>query len=253
MARHDALPTETWSFVFAQLDMADRISFAATCRYFRAFRALAWAQIMLPTHDLEIRKLAKRLMRLAATLKADPSLQPLIRALYLCRPRGPNHLPSWDHFTDDGELDVAIAGILYLAPRVECFVFEAPASDSRTDDQVVEALCKLPALKMLALSQLWQSAPGEYYLESRVLERLIISRKGGADYYNFIGEQKLLKSVELPVQSELLLNVATSWVALEELTIAETFELWPDIVARGLVIVYHSELCFPPLTRSHAG
>jgi hypothetical protein len=200
MARHDDLPTEIWAFVIIKLDMGDRMSVTATCRYFRAFWALAWAQITLPVQHFEVEKLVKKLMRLAATLKADSSLQPLVQGIYLHRLRGPEpKLLDWNYPDDNGELDVAVAGVLYLVPRVECFVFEASESDWHVDDQVLQALCKLPVLKTLVLAYLQQYVlDREYCLESRVLERLIITCER-VGFCNFIGEQKLLKSVELPV------------------------------------------------------
>jgi hypothetical protein len=238
MARHDALPVETWISIFARLEMEDRMSVVATCQYFRAFRAFAWAQITLTMHL--IRTLANKLARLGAALEADASLQPLIRGMCLrgLKFRGPES----EHWNDDNpsvELDVAVAGVLHLAPRVECFVFEAPESDSDTYDQTLQALCKLPALKTLALGNLHQDVmnPDRYCLESRVLERLIVACKGVMDHFDYIGEQKLLKSVELPIRSGWPLDVATSWVALEELSIPDEPGLWPSIVSRGLVII----------------
>jgi hypothetical protein len=146
------------------------------------------------------------------------------------------------HSYDDDpsvELDAAVAGVLHLTTRVECFVFEVPELGWDTYDVTLQALCKLPALKTLALGNLLQDAlnPDEYCLELHVLERLIVASRRGVDYSDYIGEQKLLKWVELPVQSELSLDVATSWVALEELSIADNVDLWPRIVSRGLVAI----------------
>jgi hypothetical protein len=92
MARHDALPVETWTSIVAQLNMEDRMSVVASCRYLRVFRALAWAQVTLAMHD--IRKLVNKLKRLGTTLEADASLQPFIRGMCL----------RWSNASGNGKL-----------------------------------------------------------------------------------------------------------------------------------------------------
>jgi hypothetical protein len=86
-------------------------------------------------------------------------------------------------------------------------------------------------------------------LESRILERLVISWGGEMDYCGYLGEQKRLKSVVMgadPVVS-LSFDIATSWVAVEEFSIsfdtaekmAEGSLRWPLLLAKGLVIIFH--------------
>jgi hypothetical protein len=117
--------------IVARLDMQDRMSDVATCRHFCAFRALAWARITLTMHDTG--ELTKKLRQLADTLKADASLQP-----YICNVLIPHVRDSG--FADENsgdwlsisQLDIAIAGVLLLTPKLECFVFRAPDEDGST-------------------------------------------------------------------------------------------------------------------------
>jgi hypothetical protein len=253
MAKYHALPSELWYTIFTQLGMKDRRSCVATCCFFGAWRALAWAQITLSTQGRALALCVEKLHQLELMLKADVSLRAFIRAVYLRQLRVSNsHLPPMNTprrpiASLHAELDEALARVLALTPRVECFLLEAHSGGDL--GLTLEALCTLPALKVLALShvQVAPEAMSNYRLKSRELERLVIhtAPPGGASFGAYLGEQTLLKSVLLSIDSSLTLDVATSWVAVEELVMNfewdepekadATFRQWSAIVGKGLV------------------
>jgi hypothetical protein len=256
MARHDALPTEIWNAIFAQMGMKDRMSAVATCCHLRAFRAAAWARITLVGSDFL--SILQKLRRLADALEADASLQPLVRDMIIGRLMAweSRHVywPPPDPYLLPYEVDAVVAGVLRLAPKLECFVIGAPEEEGPNFELTLQALCKLPSLKTLALVNVEQHVlDPKYCLGPRVLERLIICWGGKMDYCRYLGDQKRLKSVVLtldPVVS-LSLDIATSWVAVEELSVSfgtaqrdpENFHRWPLIVTKGLVITYLANRC----------
>jgi hypothetical protein len=266
MAKYHALPSELWYTIFTKLGMKDRRSCVAACRFLSAWRALAWTKITLSTHGRALELCVERLKQLELMLKADVSLRAFIRAVYLRRLKVSNlFLPQMNMqrrpiASLHSELDEALARVLTLTPRVECFVLEAYSGGDF--GLTLEALCTLPALKVLALShvQVLPETMSNYRLKSRELERLIIhtAPPGGASFSTYIGEQTLLKSVLLTIDSSLTLDVATSWVAMEELIMNfewdepekayGTFRQWPVIVGKGLVTTsYTNRKCLRPV------
>lgn len=262
MAKYDTLSAELWNAIFAQLCDKDRRSAAASCQYFRAWRAFAWSELQITVPDARnLRLLVRKLRRLAVTLEADNSLRSFVRSIFLRR-----SMIQWSTVTDldicpantSLDVDAALAYILGLSPGVERFISEAP-SEICNHELTLLALCKLSALKILVLAQVPSSrlALGmlsSYRLESHVLEQLIflsgpkLQRSRRVDLSAYVGEQKLLKFVALPINHFVSLDLAMSWVAVEELIMGLDTEgwrrsvvinRWPDVVASGLVIIYH--------------
>jgi hypothetical protein len=184
-------------------------------------------------------------------IKEDSLLQKYIRSIFLFL-----STVYWkEEYLDDlirahWDLDVALAHVLHLALNLESFVFVLSDGSSASYELTLEALCELSALKTLVISNLNVSmgdrvAP-KYKLKSRVLQNFVANRWVGTDMSAYLGSQKLLKEVALVVEPCLSLGVATSWVALEKLTMdlqteemsEGDFGLWPLIVSNGLVTMY---------------
>jgi hypothetical protein len=240
MAKYDALPYELWGAILAHLINEDVKSVVAASRYLRSWRHLAWSKITMSTHNIE------KLKRLATLLADDPSIRSYIRAISL---RLPSHVAlSWERLHQ--ELNITIPAVLLLTPCLECFIFEAPLKGPHDYQLALMAICELRALKVLILSRVRlpaSVATPRFYLKSRVLEHLTVVWGGGIDFCTFLGEQRHLRSVELPVDPLLSLDVATSWVAVKKLNMSvaidiegmapDDFGRWEVIVAKGLVIL----------------
>jgi hypothetical protein len=255
MAKHLPLPAELWGMIFAHMDAKDRRSAAATCRHLRIWRSLAWAEILLPMHGVEL--LVDRMKQLAIILTSDTSLQHLVRSLSLCAANtydisGRNLADRRAH----GELNVTLAHVLRLVPNLESFVFTVRSKRWHRYALTVEAVCELSALKILVLSKV--SALPEYSsetvlkctLKSRVLRRFTTNGSLGMDMGVYLGEQKLLKEVTLEIGPLLSLDVATSWEALEKLSMGlathqtspKESDLYSIIISNGLVSMHHASI-----------
>lgn len=277
MPKYDTLYAELWTVIFSQLGDKDRRSAVATSRYFRAWRGLAWSELRIPVPDgRDLGLLVERLTRLSTTITADVSLQSYIRSISLRRSKARcqwSAVTDWAVSSSDDRrrspilnLDLALARILGLVQELECFVFEAPL-----DLQAVfaykftpRALCGLPVLKTLVLAQVPVLPPSgastpDHHLASHALQRLIIvselRESPALDFDAYLGEQKLLKSATLPIDQHMPLDMATSWVALEELTMCRVDSRardpsmrWQGVVEKGLVIIRHAlKACRAPL------
>jgi hypothetical protein len=196
MAKHARLPPEVWSLIFAFMKAKGCRSAAATCRYFRTWRTLAWAEISLWS-KLDIQQLAEKMKQIATIFKTDSSFQQSYRSISM----SPSQ-PDFDRNSNDmvrahDELNVAIAHVLQLAPNLNSFVFSVINGNHYECDLNLEALCELPALKRLVLNCVHMSyddgTPLQFHPKSHVLQHFVVDKWVGLDVSAYLGVQKLLE------------------------------------------------------------
>lgn len=241
------LPPELHGSIFAYLrSPADRSALAASCRFLRQWRGLAWQRIEINAKRIDALLLQVR--RLVRAMRCDDELPLFVQEVYV---RGLGVYPKYSRLWHDF-LDGNIAQILRLAINLHTFVFDAPIADgNETYEHILSAMASLPSLRSISLNNLGGSGDDAIVslpsINSNVLERFIIGMGSAVDITSATKDQLQLKYLHFELCWEstwdpvCTLQMMSSWVSLEEIVLCtdhESFfawDAWLDMLEKALV------------------
>jgi hypothetical protein len=237
------LPTELYVQFCSYMDTSSCVALVATCRRLRACQSLAWEHVVLI--GKQDPKIVERLNLLSNALEESRQLRSYVRTLKVFQPNiGPGNRLIKNIISE--RLDPAVARLLRLTTNVQTVVFAVSPDCIDSNTLTMLALAELTTLKALALDFVWwhsESMRPSTRMASQALEDLTIVHSEGVDYSAFVGRQASLRRVELQLTSSTSLDVATSWISVEQLNASldvcrlepADFERWSTIVTHALV------------------
>ena len=249
MSAYVDLPPELHSFIFAYLrSPGDRSALAASCRFLRQWRGLAWQRIEIEAKRID--GLLLQSQRLVRAMHCDDELPLFVQEVYV-RELGVhlNFSRLWPNF-----LDGNIAQILRLATNLHTFVFDAPITDvNESYSHILCAIASSPSLRSISLNNVGSSEGDAIVslpsMTSIALERLIIGMNSAVDITRATKNQLQLKYLHFELcwkptwDSVSTLQMMSSWVLLEELVLCTDHEssfkwdAWLDMLEIALVCI----------------